>query len=183
MAKKTSRPTLIPLERIERTILLMRGQKVLIDADLAALYGVTTKALNQAVKRNPGRFPGDFVFRLTPREKDEVVTNCDHLANLKFSPTLPRAFSEHGALMAATVLNSARAQAVSLLIVRTFVRLRQLLSTNADVARRLDEMERKYDKQFRVVFQAIRELMVPPDVPKKPPIGFNSESSSPHKRS
>ncbi len=103
----------IPPERIGRRILLIRGQRVMLDADLAELYRVPTKALNQAVKRNPARFPSDFMFRLTRREKQEVVTNCDHLRNLKFSPVLPSAFTEHGALMLASVLNSRRAVEVS----------------------------------------------------------------------
>lgn len=99
----------IPAERVERRILLIRGQRVMLDADLAELYGVPTKVLNQAVKRNSDRFPPDFMFRLTRREKDHVVTNCDHLRKLKFSPALPCAFTEHGALMLASVLNSRRA--------------------------------------------------------------------------
>ncbi len=147
----------------------------MIDADLAALYGVATMALNQAVKRNTGRFPPDFAFRLTTAEKKEVITNCDHLTRLKYSAVLPQVFTEYGALMAATVLNSPRAEAMSLLIIRTFVRLRQLLATKAALSRRLDDLEKKYDKQFRVVFDAIRELMIPPDHPPKPPIGYNGE--------
>ena len=100
---------MIPDERIEQTILLIRGQKVIIDADLAGLYGVTTKRLNQQVRRNSGRFPEDFMFRLTQKEKDEVVANCNHLSRLRFSPALPHAFTEHGAIMAASVLNTPRA--------------------------------------------------------------------------
>src|SRR5215469_4146854 len=100
---------LVPAEKIERLILLVRGQKVMMDTDLAHLYGVSTKAFNQAIKRNRGRFPPDFTFRLSRREKTEVVTNCDHLKKLRFSPALPAAFTEHGAIMAAAVLNSERA--------------------------------------------------------------------------
>ncbi len=99
---------IIPVDRIERTILEIQGQKVIIDADLAAIYGTTTKRLNQAVGRNKDRFPYDFMFQLTEDEKSEVVTNCDHLAKLKYSPHLPYAFTEHGALMAASVLNTER---------------------------------------------------------------------------
>ncbi len=161
----------IPPERVERGILLIRGQRVMLDADLAALYGVPTKALNQAVKRNSGRFPSDFLFRLTHKEKQEVVTKCDHLAKLKFSPALPSAFTEHGALMLASVLNSQRAVDVSVFVVRAFVRLREMLASNRDLARRLDEMEGKYDAQFKVVFDATRELMRPPDKPRRK-IGF-----------
>jgi len=163
----------IPAERIERRILLIRGQKVMIDADLAELYGVTTKRLNEQVKRNRERFPGDFMFRLTSREKVEVVANCDHLSNLKFSPVLPSAFTEHGALMLASVLNSRRAVEVSVFVVRAFVKLREVLASHRDLARRLDEMENKYDAQFKVVFDAIRELMKPPEKPRHG-IGFRS---------
>jgi hypothetical protein len=115
----------IPVERIETKILLIRGQKVMVDADLAELYDVPTKRLNEQVKRNRARFPADFVFRLTTQEKAEVVANCDHLNRLRFSPALPYAFTEHGAIMAAAVLNSARAIEVSVYVVRAFVRLRE----------------------------------------------------------
>lgn len=168
--------SVIPVERIENSILLIRGKKVMVDADLAALYGVTTKQLNQQVKRNTERFPPDFAFQLTSEEKAEVVTNCDHLNKLKFSPYLPFAFTEHGALMLANVLNSPRAIQASLQIVRTFVRLRELLASNAELARRLDAMEQKYDKQFKVVFDAIRQLLQPPEKPKNP-IGFRTGES------
>src|SRR6266702_2072826 len=137
----------------------------MVDADLAELYGVPTKALNQAVKRNPDRFPPDFMFRLTRPEKREVVTNCDHLRKLKFSPVLPSAFTEHGALMLASVLNSPRAVGVSVFVVRAFVKLRELLASHRDLAGRMDELERRFDAQFKVVFAAIRELMKPPAKP------------------
>ena len=153
----------IPAEPIERRILLIRGQKVMLDADLAELYGVPTKALNQAVKRHRERFPADFMFRLTRAEKREVVTNCDHLRKLKFSPALPSAFTEHGALMLASVLNSQRAVEVSVFVVRAFIKLREMLASNRELARRLEELENKYDAQFKVVFDAIRELMRPPE--------------------
>ncbi|MBZ5563479.1 MAG: ORF6N domain-containing protein [Acidobacteriia bacterium] len=163
----------MPPERIERAILLIRGRRVMLDADLAELYRVPTKALNQAVKRNPDRFPSDFMFRLTRREKQEVVTNCDHLQRLKFSPVLPSAFTEHGALMLANVLNSRRAVEVSVFVVRAFLKLREMLASNRELARRLDDMEKKYDAQFKVVFDAIRELMKPPPKPAAK-IGFRS---------
>ncbi|HHT9114448.1 MAG: ORF6N domain-containing protein [Planctomycetes bacterium] len=166
-----SRESLVPMERIERAIFVIRGQKVMLDADLAELYGVLTKVLNQAVKRNKERFPVDFMFQLTKEEKDEVVTNCDHLKRLKFSPTLPHAFTEHGAIMLATILNSPVAVQASIQVVRAFVRLRQMLASNADLARKLDTLERKYDAQFKVVFEAIRQLMTPPE-PKRQQIGF-----------
>jgi hypothetical protein len=146
----------IPMERIERAILSIRGEKVMLDLDLAAIYGVMTGALNQAVKRNSARFPVDFMFQLTEKEKAEVVTNCDNLARLKFSPHLPYAFTEHGALMLANVLNSERAAQTSVHVVRAFVRLRQMLASNAELARKLDAMEKKYDARFRIVFNAVR---------------------------
>ena len=145
----------------------------MLDADLSALYGVTTKRLNQQVKRNADRFPRDFMFQITAMEKTKVVTNCDHLARLKFSSHRPFAFTEHGALMLANVLNSARAANTSVLVVRTFVRLRRILALNGNLARKLDALERKYDSQFRVIFEAIRELMAPP-APKRREIGFHA---------
>jgi hypothetical protein len=165
--------SLIPIERIEQAILLIRGEKVLLDFDLAAIYGVTTKRLNEQVKRNSRRFPSDFMFQLTEVEKVEVVANCDHLARLKFSPYLPYAFTEHGALMLANVLNSERAVQTSVQVVRAFVRLRQMMTSNAELARKLGEMEKKYDAQFKVVFDAIRQLMAPPEPPKRREIGFH----------
>lgn len=144
---------------IEARILWLRGEKVLLDADLAELYGVPTKRLNEQVRRNQERFPADFAFRLTRIEKEEVVANCDHLARLKFSPQLPWAFTEHGALMAANVLNSSAAIRVSLEIARIFVRLRRMLATHAGLGRKLDALERRYDAQFRSVFDALRALM------------------------
>ncbi len=176
-------PALLP--RIEGRILVIRGQKVIIDADLAALYGVPTKALNQAVKRNSERFPVDFMFNLTPGEKAEVVTSCDHLRNLRFSRTLPFAFTEHGAIQAANVLGSAQAVEMGVYVVRTFIRLRELAVTHHDLAKRLVDLEEKTESlamqhdtfsrntrnQLRQVFDALRALMAPPDPPKRP-IGF-----------
>ncbi len=167
----TEQNSLVPFERIVQSIFLIRGQKVMLDADLATLYAVPTKAFNQAVKRNIKRFPEDFMFRLTKQEKQQVVTNCDHLKHLKFSPTLPYAFTEHGAIMAANILNSERAIQASVQVVRAFVHLRQILASHVDLARKLDALEKKYDQQFKIVFDAIRELMTPPE-PKKRPIGF-----------
>ena len=167
--------SIIPAARIERSILVIRGEKVMLDADLAVLYGVTTKRLNEQVKRNRDRFPKDFIFQLTEREKREVVANCDHLKRLKFSPGLPYAFTEHGAIMLATVLNSPIAVKASIQVVRAFVRLRQMLASNADLARKLNALEKQYDEQFKVVFDAIRELMTPPAHTKKGKIGFRRE--------
>jgi hypothetical protein len=123
--------TIIPDELIMNKILVLRGMKVMIDSDLAELYGVTTKRLNEQVKRNIKRFPEDFMFQLTAEEKQEVVANCDHLKRLKFSPNMPYAFTEHGAVMLASVLNSDRAKTVNIQIVRVFSRMRQLLDGHA----------------------------------------------------
>jgi hypothetical protein len=161
----------LPEEYIESRIILIRGHKIIIDADLAMLYGVPTKRLNEQVKRNRSRFPDDFMFQLTKEEKAKVVANCDHLAKLKFTAALPYAFTEHGAIMAASVLNSQKAIDISIFVVRAFVKLRQLLLTHTDLARKLNALEKKYDSQFKMVFEAIRQLMVPPNI-KKRRIGF-----------
>ena len=168
-------PTL-PAERIERRINQVRGHRVMLDADLAQLYGVPTRALNQAVKRNAERFPPDFMFRLTQEEKDEVVTNCDHLRRLKFSPSLPYAFTEHGAVMLASVLNSPIAVRASIEVVRAFIRLRGMLASHAELVRKLAALERKYDARFKAVFDAIHALMAPPGSSRKP-IGFRVEEA------
>jgi hypothetical protein len=165
---------LIPLERIEQSILLIRGEKVMLDADLANIYGVSTKVLNQAVKRNSFRFPEDFMFRLTANEAEElnrsqIVTGSQKHRDPRFPPF---AFTEHGALMLANVLNSERAALTSVQVVRAFVRLRQLLATNAELSRQFAALEKKYDAQFKIVFDAIRQLMTPPE-PKRREIGFH----------
>jgi len=174
------KPTaIVPVERIEQTILYIRGHRVILDNDLARMYGTNTKALNQAVKRNAERFPEDFMFRLSAQEKEEVVTNCDHLRQLRFSPNRPLAFTEHGAIMAATVLNSKRAIEASLYVVRAFVRMRKLLAGNQDLAKKIAALESKFedhDKNFAIVFQAIRELMEPPIEEKKGKLGFHKPS-------
>lgn len=158
-------------EDIERRILLIRGFRVMLDADLAVVYGVSTKRLNEQVKRNRRRFPDDFMLRLTPEEKAEVVAKCDHLRMLRFSPNPPAAFTEHGAVMLACVLNSPIAVDASIKVVRAFIRLREMLAGHKDLARRLDGLERKYDSQFSTVFDAIRKLMTPPkEKPRR--IGF-----------
>jgi hypothetical protein len=161
------------LDRIESKILLIRGQKVMLDSDLAQIFGVTTKRLNEQVKRNRDRFPEDFMFRLTPKEKKEVVANCDHLFPLRFSPVLPNVFTEHGAVMLASVLSSPVAIKASIQVVRAFVRLRRILASNRELARKLDTLERKYDRQFAVVFDAIRQLMSP-SIPPRRGIGFTA---------
>jgi len=149
---------------IEQKILVIRGEKIILDTDLAELYGVSTGALNQAIKRNMERFPSDFAFTLTQDEavnlkSQFVISSSKHGGRRR---SRPRAFTEHGVLMAASVLKSKLAIQVSIQIVRTFVLMRQVLSANNDLARKLNELEKKYDKQFRVVFEAIRALMNPP---------------------
>lgn len=173
------------LPRIESRIQVIRGLRVMLDVDLAALYGVQTKRLNEQVKRNRDRFPSDFLFQLTQDEKTEVVANCDHLQNLKFSKTLPFAFTEHGAIQAANVLASSQAVEMGIYVVRAFVQLRQSLAANADIAQRLAELETKTGSiemshdtfsrntrlQLRQLLDAVRELTTPPEPPKRP-IGF-----------
>jgi hypothetical protein len=162
-------------EAIEQNIFTIRSQKVMLDRDLARLYGVATKVLNQAVKRNMKRFPKDFMFKLTRSEKNELVTNCDRFKTLKHSTVTPYAFTEQGVSMLSTVLNSERAIRVNIEIMRAFVRLRKMLSSNRELARKLDALEKKYDEHFKVVFDAIRELMTPPAHTKKGKIGFRRE--------
>jgi len=163
------------MERIEKAILFIRGEKVMLDRELAELYGVETKALNQAVKRNMERFPPDFMFRLTLAEVDELnrsqfVTSSQKHRDPRFPPY---AFTEHGALMLANVLNSERAAQTSVQVVRAFVRLREMLASNAELARKLEMLEKKYDRQFKIVFDTIRRLMSPPET-KRREIGFHA---------
>jgi hypothetical protein len=163
---------------LEHRILTIRGKSVMIDADLAELYGVQTRVLNQAVRRNRERFPAEFMFQLTPAEKKEVITNRDHLAKLKFSPVLPLAFTEHGTLMLGNVLNSERAIEVSLMVVRTFVSIREMLSTHKDLAAKLNELERKvggHDDAIADLIDAIRRLAAAPPGRKSRPIGFTAD--------
>jgi hypothetical protein len=165
----------IPIEQIQQSILLIRGKKVMLDTDLARLYGVPTKRLNEQVKRNRDRFPQDFMFQLSAEEKTEVVAKCDHLASLKFSPTYPYAFTEHGAIMLAAVLNTPRAIEVSVFVVRAFVRLREILTTHKELAHKLAELESKietHDEAIRSLVSAIRQLMAAPERPAKK-IGFH----------
>ncbi len=175
-----------PLVQIEKRIVVLRGQRVMIDADLATLYGVPTKRLNEQVKRNAERFPQDFMFTLTAQEKAEVVANCDHLAKLKFSKTLPFAFTEHGVIQATNVLSSPQAIEMGVYVVRAFVKLREMIVSNKDLAKRLDELENKADLiewkhdtfehntrvQLKQVLEEIQELRIPSEAPKKRRIGF-----------
>ena len=163
---------------VENLILSLRGQRIIVDADLARIYGVSTKSLNQAVKRNTNRFPEDFVFNLNPAEKTEVVTICDHLKGLKFSRTLPYAFTEYGAIMAANVLNSPRAVEMSVFVVRAFVRMREKLLTSQVLEKRLTEIEKKlllHDSSLRDLYDRIRPLLLPPPEKPKKRIGFLEE--------
>lgn len=172
---------LILVDQIEPLILTMREQKVIIDSDLATLYGVSTKALNQAVKRNRARFPADFMFQLSAEEKAEVVTNCDHLARLKYSPSRPYVFTEHGAIMAANVLNSPRAVEVGVYVVRAFVKLRAVIAGHKELARKLSELEKKvgaHDDAIRQLIDAIRQMMAPQQSQKGGKIGFGRDKEA-----
>ena len=165
----------MPSYEITGKILFIRQTRVMLDQDLARLYGVSTKALNQAVKRNFDRFPSDFMFRLNKAEKDEVVTNCDHLQNLKFSPQLPYAFTDLGVAMLSSVLNSEKAIQMNIEIMRTFVKIRRFLSAHGELADKLRELEiktGKHDKEIQAIFEAIRKLMIAPEKPKRQ-IGFH----------
>lgn len=188
----------MPLETITHHILLLRGQKVLLDTDLAALYDVPTKRFNEQVRRNLERFPADFMFQLT---EDEWAALRSQFATLKTGrgqhrKYMPYAFTEHGAIMAATILNSPRATEVSVYVVRAFVRLREVLASNAELAKRLDDLEQSTEAlamqhdtfarntraQLKQVFDAIRELMTPPESQKKRPIGFISGDETSKKK-
>jgi hypothetical protein len=169
---------LIPIERIENKIYLIRGQKVMLDFDLATLYGVATKVLNQAVRRNTQRFPEDFMFCLSKQEilrMSQIVTS----SNIKFHKNV-NAFTEHGILMLSSVLNSERAVQVNIMIMRAFVRLRQMLSTHKELARKVEELEKKYSKheiEITAVFKLLKKLMEPPEAEEKSKqrIGFTRD--------
>ena len=167
---------LTPVENIEKAIYLIRGEKVMLDRDLASLYGVETKMLNRAVKRNLQRFPPDFMFQLTNDEGERL--RCQIGTSKKGrggSRYLPLVFTEQGVAMLSSVLSSERAVIVNIEIMRAFVKLRQMLASNVELARRLDELESKYDKQFKIVFDAIRQLMATP-VRDRKEIGFRSRA-------
>ena len=168
---------LIVVEMIEKKIYLIRGQKVMLDSDLAALYEVETRALIQAVKRNISRFPPDFMFQLNFQDvaalrSQSVTLKKGRGEHRKYAPY---AFTENGVAMLSSVLNSERAVQVNIAIMRVFVKLREMIASHKDLVRRLDNLERKYDSQFKIVFDAIRELMSPPE-PKKKKIGFRREN-------
>jgi hypothetical protein len=164
---------LVPVERVERRILFIRGEKVILDADLAELYGVTTKRLNEQVRRNRDRFPPDFMFQLTEEEfailRSQFATSRSGWGGRRYPPFV---FTEHGAIMAANILNSPQAIAASVTVVRAFVRLRQMLASHADLARKLEDLEKRYDSQLKQVFTAIRALMASPGDPSNKRIGY-----------
>jgi len=170
---------MVPDELIMNKILNIRGMKVMIDSDLADLYGVTTKRLNEQVKRNAKRFPVDFMFQLSEQEKQEVVANCDHLNRLKFSTVLPHAFTEHGAVMLASVLNSERAISINIQIIRIFIRMRQMMATNLEILRKLEHIEKsdkEQDRHILLIFEYLRQLeqakQQQEEQPKRKKIGF-----------
>jgi hypothetical protein len=170
--------SIVKIGKIEQCILLIRGEKVIIDADLAEFYNVSTRRLNEQVKRNKERFPEDFVFQLTQKEKKELVATCDHLQKVKYSKALPYAFTEHGSIMAASVLNSRRAAEVSVFIVRAFVKLRQMITSHKELAYKIAQLERKladHDQQILALVRAIKEFIAYEPPPKKRRIGFHAD--------
>ncbi len=172
----TNKKRLVPDELIASRILFIRGQKVMIDADIAELYGVDTKRLNEQVKRNNDRFPENFMFELTKEEKNEVVAKCDHLERLKFSPALPKAFTEHGILMVANVLTSERAIQVSIQIIEVFVKMRKMLQDHSELLLRMEKLERsigKHDMQIAQVFQLIKQFIK--EEPPRKRIGYKPD--------
>jgi hypothetical protein len=172
---------LIPAERIDNAILEIRGERVMLDVDLAEVYGVTTRRLKEQVRRNRERFPEGFMFELTLDEKDELVAKCDRLAALRHSSSRPYAFTEHGTVMLASVLRSKRAVDVSVFVVRAFIRMRRMLADQRQFAIKLAELERKlatHDRSFQVVFATIKQLMQPLQ-PKKKRIGFITDDDKP----
>ena len=169
MAKTSA---IIPVERIQKCILLIRNHKVILDRDLAALYGVETKTLNQAVRRNIERFPTDFMFQLTKVEKKQLVTNCDRFAPLKHSTSMPHAFTEQGVAMLSSVLKSKRAVEINIAIMRSFVKLREILTDNAALRRKFE----KHDEQIKYIFNVLEKMLAEPAESKKP-FGFQGKNS------
>ncbi|HAG50212.1 MAG TPA: DNA-binding protein [Deltaproteobacteria bacterium] len=168
---------IIPQETIEQRIFLIRNQKVMVDRDLAELYGVETKHLNRQVKRNIQRFPEEFMLQLTIEERNQLVTICHRFKTMKHSSSLPYVFTEHGVAMLASVLKSDRAVKISINIIKAFVKLREMLSTHKELAHKLAQLERKiekHDDEIKLIFDAIRQLMTPPE-PKRKRIGFLQE--------
>ncbi|HRG02413.1 MAG: ORF6N domain-containing protein [Bacteroidia bacterium] len=161
--------TKIPDEVIINKIIVLRHVKVMIDKDLAELYGITTKQLNQQVKRNLKRFPKDFMFQITQKEKDEIILNFEHLNSLKFSYSLPYVFTEHGAVMLASIINSEKAISVNIQVVRVFIQIRQALADNTDIRLEIEKLKKKTDnntKNIEMVFQYLDELLDKKEIPK-----------------
>jgi hypothetical protein len=191
-----SEATSLPVERIAQAIVVVRGQKVLLDEDLATLYGVETRRLNEQVRRNLDRFPADFMFQLDDAEYAALISQfATSKPGRGGRRKLPLAFTEHGAIMAATLLNSPRAVEVSIYVVRAFVRLREVLTSSSELAAKLDALEQKTEllslqhetfagntrAQLKQVFEALRQLMAPPAEPPKRPIGFITPEEKPDK--
>ncbi len=173
----TSSHSLIPIETIGKRILLIRGQKVMLDRDLAEFYKVSTRTLNQAVKRNLTRFPKDFMFQLTPKEMDGILRSQFVISRLSHGGRryLPFAFTEQGVAMLSSVLHSPRAIQVNIEIMRAFVQIRQWMASHVELARKIEKMEMTYDENFRTIFDAIKALMTPEVPEKKGTIGFRLE--------
>ena len=172
-----SKSAIVPLPVIEQRILLIRGVKVMLDVDLAEIYNVPTMRLNQAVKRNKDRFPPDFMFQLTDSEKTEVITNCDNLSKLKFSPYLPYAFTEHGVSMLSSILNSKRAVQINIFIIRTFIKIREILASNKELFYKIEELEREQkvqNKHINAIYSILGKFLEEPVKPKGP-MGFTRE--------
>ena len=178
--RATRRTTPVSLEQVAQSILFLRGQRVILDRELAVTYGVETRTLNQAVKRNMERFPEDFMFQLTREEVEfsrshSVILNPGRGQNIKY---LPFAFTEHGAIQAANILSSPHAIEMGIYVVRAFVKLRELLASNKELAQKIDQLERKvqtHDQAIVGIFNTIRRLMAPPPAPKGRPIGFTAD--------
>lgn len=161
-------------EDIATRIFFIRGERVMLDFDLATLYQVETRVLKQQIRRNLDRFPDDFMFQLTKTEWQKLVTNCDNLGPLKFTPSTPFAFTEQGVAMLSSILKSKKAIEVNIAIMRTFVHLRKILNTNKELAKKIDALEMKYDEQFQIIFDAIRRLIRQENKPRRR-IGFETE--------
>jgi ORF6N domain len=175
---------IIPIEQISQAIVILRGQKVMRDYHLAVLYGIETRALKQAVRRNFGRFPDDFMFALSSKEIETLVSQSVIPSRGKFGGATPMAFTEQGVAMLSSVLNSERAVKVNIVIMRAFVKLREALETNRQLARKFEQLERrvnKHDEEISAIIEAIRQLMAPPRVPHRE-IGFHVREKSPRFR-
>ena len=163
--------SLVPREYIEQRIFYIRGAKVMIDRDIAELYEVETKYLNRQVKRNSERFPSEFMFQLNQKEKNELVTNWHRFESLKHTNALPYAFTENGVAMLSGILRSERAIKMSIFIIKTFVRLRELIASNNELKQKIEELEAKYDEQFQIIFDVIKQLINKEDKTRNP-IGY-----------